>query len=840
VAEPSQDEIDAAKAAFLGYLGAEVEKITVADVEIEEEDITVTFNRDAKVAEVYQAANELVEALKGELEEAKLTLNGEREFDLSDEGVAVQIALYLLDGTDPEEFLKGKEAVEASYTVEATDQDGITFTLAGDLVFKVAEPSQDEIDAAKAAFLGYLGAEVEKITVADVEIEEEDITVTFNRDAKVAEVYQAANELVEALKGELEEAKLTLNGEREFDLSDEGVAVQIALYLLDGTDPEEFLKGKEAVEAIYTVEATDQDGITFTLAGDLVFKVAEPSQDEIDAAKAAFLGYLGAEVEKITVADVEIEEEDITVTFNRDAKVAEVYQAANELVEALKGELEEAKLTLNGEREFDLSDEGVAVQIALYLLDGTDPEEFLKGKEAVEASYTVEATDQDGITFTLAGDLVFKVAEPSQDEIDAAKAAFLGYLGAEVEKITVADVEIEEEDITVTFNRDAKVAEVYQAANELVEALKGELEEAKLTLNGEREFDLSDEGVAVQIALYLLDGTDPEEFLKGKEAVEASYTVEATDQDGITFTLAGDLVFKVAEPSQDEIDAAKAAFLGYLGAEVEKITVADVEIEEEDITVTFNRDAKVAEVYQAANELVEALKGELEEAKLTLNGEREFDLSDEGVAVQIALYLLDGTDPEEFLKGKEAVEASYTVEATDQDGITFTLAGDLVFKVAEPSQDEIDAAKAAFLGYLGAEVEKITVADVEIEEEDITVTFNRDAKVAEVYQAANELVEALKGELEAAKLTLNDEREFDLTDENVAVQIALYLLDGTDPEEFLKGKEAVEASYTVEATDQDGITFTLAGDLVFKVAEPSQDEIDAAKAAFLGYLEVPK
>jgi S-adenosylmethionine synthetase len=601
----------------------EVENITVAEVVIdEEEDITVTFNRDAEVAEVYQAANELVEALKGELEEAKLTLNGEREFDLSDEGVAAQIALYLLDGTDPEEFLKGKEAVEAIYTVEATDQDGITFTLAGDLVFKVAEPSQDEIDAAKAAFLGYLGAEVEKITVADVEIEEEDITVTFNRDAKVAEVYQAANELVEALKGELEEAKLTLNGEREFDLSDEGVAVQIALYLLDGTDPEEFLKGKEAVEAIYTVEATDQDGITFTLAGDLVFKVAEPSQDEIDAAKAAFLGYLGAEVEKITVADVEIEEEDITVTFNRDAKVAEVYQAANELVEALKGELEEAKLTLNGEREFDLSDEGVAVQIALYLLDGTDPEEFLKGKEAVEAIYTVEATDQDGITFTLAGDLVFKVAEPSQDEIDAAKAAFLGYLGAEVEKITVADVEIEEEDITVTFNRDAKVAEVYQAANELVEALKGELEEAKLTLNGEREFDLSDEGVAVQIALYLLDGTDPEEFLKGKEAVEAIYTVEATDQDGITFTLAGDLVFKVAEPSQDEIDAAKAAFLGYLGAEVEKITVADVEIEEEDITVTFNRDAKVAEVYQAANELVEALKGELEAAKLTLNGEK--------------------------------------------------------------------------------------------------------------------------------------------------------------------------------------------------------------------------
>jgi hypothetical protein len=233
----------------------------------------------------------------------------------------------------------------------------------------------------------------------------------------------------------------------------------------------------------------------------------------------------------------------------------------------------------------------------------------------------------------------------------------------------------------------------------------------------------------------------------------------------------------------------------------------------------------------------------LEAATLTLNEDEtdgRFDLTDEDVAAQIALYLLDGTSPQDFLKGKEAVEASYTVEATDQDGITFTLAGDLVFKVAEPSQDEIDAAKAAFLEYLEGEVEKIDVAEVDIDGEDITVTFDRDANPAEVYQAANELVDALKGELEAATLTLNEDEtdgRFDLTDEDVAAQIALYLLDGTSPQDFLKGKEAVEASYTVEATDQDGITFTLAGDLVFKVAEPSQEEIDAAKAAFLEYLE---
>ncbi|MGI6662162.1 MAG: hypothetical protein ACOX4B_01575, partial [Bacillota bacterium] len=189
----------------------------------------------------------------------------------------------------------------------------------------------------------------------------------------------------------------------------------------------------------------------------------------------------------------------------------------------------------------------------------------------------------------------------------------------------------------------------------------------------------------------------------------------------------------------------------YLEGEVEKIDVAEVDIDGEDITVTFDRDANPAEVYQAANELVDALKGELEAAKLTLNGEKEFDLTDEGVALQIALYLLDGTSPEDFLKGKEAVEASYTAEATNEDGITFTLAGDLVFKVAEPSQDEIDAAKAAFLGYLGAEVEKITVAEVVIdEEENITVTFNRDTTPSAVYQAANELVDALKGELDSS------------------------------------------------------------------------------------------
>jgi uncharacterized protein YuzE len=866
---------DVAKAAFLNYLEGEVDKIDVAEVVIDGENITVTFDRDAKPTDVLQAANELVAALKGELYSATLILNNDETnggFDLADEGVAAQIALYLLNGTSPAEFLKGLETIEASYTAEAIDQDGIPFTLAGELVFQVAAPSDDEIAAAKAAFLAYLEDRVKDIDVADVviDIDEdgENITVTFDRDAKPTDVLQAANELVAALKGELYSATLILNNDETnggFDLADEGVAAQIALYLLNGTSPAEFLKGLETIEASYTAEAIDQDGIPFTLAGELVFQVAAPSDDEIAAAKAAFLAYLEDRVKDIDVADVviDIDEdgENITVTFDRDAKPTDVLQAANELVAALKGELYSATLILNNDETnggFDLADEGVAAQIALYLLNGTSPAEFLKGLETIEASYTAEAIDQDGIPFTLAGELVFQVAAPSDDEIAAAKAAFLAYLEDRVKDIDVADVviDIDEdgENITVTFDRDAKPTDVLQAANELVAALKGELYSATLILNNDETnggFDLADEGVAAQIALYLLNGTSPAEFLKGLETIEASYTAEAIDQDGIPFTLAGELVFQVAAPSDDEIAAAKAAFLAYLEDRVKDIDVADVviDIDEdgENITVTFDRDAKPTDVLQAANELVAALKGELYSATLILNNDETnggFDLADEGVAAQIALYLLNGTSPAEFLKGLETIEASYTAEAIDQDGIPFTLAGELVFQVAAPSDDEIAAAKAAFLAYLEDRVKDIDVADVviDIDEdgENITVTFDRDAKPTDVLQAANELVAALKGELYSATLILNNDETnggFDLADEGVAAQIALYLLNGTSPAEFLKGLETIEASYTAEAIDQDGIPFTLAGELVFQVAAPSDDEIAAAKAAFLAYLE---
>ncbi|MGI6662170.1 MAG: hypothetical protein ACOX4B_01615 [Bacillota bacterium] len=103
---------------------------------------------------------------------ATLTLNEDEtdgRFDLTDEDVALQVALYLLDGTEPADFLKGKEAVEASYTVEATDRDWGNLHLGREPgICRWRHRAMRRYDAAKEAFLEYLEGEVEKITVAEV------------------------------------------------------------------------------------------------------------------------------------------------------------------------------------------------------------------------------------------------------------------------------------------------------------------------------------------------------------------------------------------------------------------------------------------------------------------------------------------------------------------------------------------------------------------------------------------------------------------------------------------------------------------------------------------------
>jgi hypothetical protein len=255
---------------------------------------------------------------------------------------------------------------------------------------------------------------------------------------------------------------------------------------------------------------------------------------------------------------------------NMSEKLSELGNTAYEALETVQ-KVEVAKLFI-----LNRPDEGFADIAAIETALGTAINQYNNLLGAVNAADTVDsmktALEAIGELFGInVTDLMAQAALDAKGDgyesvsaiiaviqSDVAKAAFLNYLEGEVDKITVAEVVIdEEENITVTFNRDTTPSAVYQAANELVDALKGELEAATLTLNGEENFDLTDDGVALQVALYLLEGTEPEDFLKGKEAVEASYTVEATNENGVTFTLAGNLVFAVAAPSDEEIREAR-------------------------------------------------------------------------------------------------------------------------------------------------------------------------------------------------------------------------------------------------------------------------------------------
>jgi phenylalanine-4-hydroxylase len=721
------------------------------------------LKRCTNPAEVYQAANELVDALKGELEAATLTLNEDEtdgRFDLTDEDVAAQIALYLLDGTSPQDFLKGKEAVEASYTVEATDQDGITFTLAGDLVFKVAEPSQDEIDAAKAAFLEYLEGEVEKIDVAEVVIEEENISVTFLSTAEISEVYATAEALLDAFKDELDAAELTIilgeSEEKTFDLETADV-VDIALYLLGDLSPSDFLAGEQTIAASYTATAT-VEGVTFSLAGTLKFQaVADPAV----AAKAAFLAALADKAAEMDVAEVVIDEENISVTFLSTAEISEVYATAEALLDAFKDELDAAELTIilgeSEEKTFDLETADV-VDIALYLLGDLSPSDFLAGEQTIAASYTATAT-VEGVTFSLAGTLKFQaVADPAV----AAKAAFLAALADKAAEMDVAEVVIDEENISVTFLSTAEISEVYATAEALLDAFKDELDAAELTIilgeSEEKTFDLETADV-VDIALYLLGDLSPSDFLAGEQTIAASYTATAT-VEGVTFSLAGTLKFQaVADPAV----AAKAAFLAALADKAAEMDVAEVVIDEENISVTFLSTAEISEVYATAEALLDAFKDELDAAELTIilgeSEEKTFDLETADV-VDIALYLLGDLSPSDFLAGEQTIAASYTATAT-VEGVTFSLAGTLKFQaVADPAV----AAKAAFLAALADKAAEMDVAQVEIDDENISVTFLSSAEISEVYNVAEELLDTFKEELEAAELTiiLGERRRRDL------------------------------------------------------------------------------
>jgi uncharacterized repeat protein (TIGR02543 family)/uncharacterized repeat protein (TIGR02059 family) len=818
-----------AKDAFLAALDDKVQAIEVAAVTLDGEDVTAVFAKTTEVSDVYGVAQELLAAFKAELEEAELVLTvagDEATFHLDDENVAVEIARFLLGGLTPEEFLAQRDAVEAGYTATAIDKYGVSFDLEGSLKFQTVFTEAE----AKDAFLVALDEKVQAIEVAAVTLDGEDVTAVFAKTTEVSDVYGVAQELLAAFKAELEEAELVLTAggdEATFHLDDENVAVEIARFLLGGLTPEEFLAQRDAVEAGYTATAIDKYGVSFDLEGSLKFQTVFTEAE----AKDAFLAALDEKVQAIEVAAVTLDGEDVTAIFAKTTEVSDVYGVAQELLAAFKAELEEAELVLTvggDEATFHLDDENVAVEIARFLLGGLTPEEFLAQRDAVEAGYTATAIDKYGMEFGLEGSLKFQTVFTEAE----AKDAFLAALDDKVQAIEVAAVTLDGEDVTAVFAKTTEVSDVYGVAQELLAAFKAELEEAELVLTvagDEATFHLDDENVAVEIARFLLGGLTPEEFLAQRDAVEAGYTATAIDKYGVSFDLEGSLKFQTVFTEAE----AKDAFLVALDEKVQAIEVAAVTLDGEDVTAVFAKTTEVSDVYGVAQELLAAFKAELEEAELVLTAggdEATFHLDDENVAVEIARFLLGGLTPEEFLAQRDAVEAGYTATAIDKYGVSFDLEGSLKFQTVFTEAE----AKDAFLAALDEKVQAIEVAAVTLDGEDVTAIFAKTTEVSDVYGVAQELLAAFKAELEEAELVLTvggDEATFHLDDENVAVEIARFLLGGLTPEEFLAQRDAVEAGYTATAIDKYGVSFDLEGSLKFQTVFTEAEAKDAFLAA---------
>jgi SAM-dependent methyltransferase len=415
----------------------------------------------------------------------------------------------------------------------------------------------------------------------------------------------------------------------------------------------------------------------------------EASEAMIAAAKATFLAALIGKVGEIKEADVAILGEDIIVGFDENADVDAVYGVVTDLLAAFRAELKEASLTVKRAGDavgatFTLDQDHVVVDLARYLLGDLTPEQFLAQREAVEASYTATATNNDNVEFGLEGELLF-----TADLGQAAKVAFLATLKEKAEAITVADVTIVGEDISVTFASDADVDAVYGVVTELLAAFRAELKEASLTVKRAGDavgatFTLDQDHVVVDLARYLLGDLTPEQFLAQREAVEATYTAQATDNYDVEFGLEGNLKFQTIYTEAE----AKADFLSALEEKAEAITVADVTIVGEDISVTFASDANVDAVYGAVEDLLAAFRAELKEASLTVKRAGDavgatFTLDQDHVVVDLARYLLGDLTPEQFLAQREAVEASYTATATDNYEVEFGLEGNLKFQPGE-------------------------------------------------------------------------------------------------------------------------------------------------------------
>jgi hypothetical protein len=91
----------------------------------------------------------LINTLKAKLEAGTLNFVGREgdPFDLKTEGVAIDIAEYLLGETAAADFIAKKMTISSGYTAQITDEDGVEFDLAGTVTFTVVGAIEAEINA---------------------------------------------------------------------------------------------------------------------------------------------------------------------------------------------------------------------------------------------------------------------------------------------------------------------------------------------------------------------------------------------------------------------------------------------------------------------------------------------------------------------------------------------------------------------------------------------------------------------------------------------------------------------------------------------------------------------
>lgn len=275
-------------------------------------------------------------------------------------------------------------------------------------------------------------------------------------------------------------------------------------------------------------------GIKFNEVTDNGFVI---TPDDKDQAKEKFMKGLKLVIEATVdpeVAEVEITGDNIIVVF-ANTEVANIKKAANELVKALQADVKKGTLKIKS-KTFDLKSDNVTSEVAKTILDGINPDEFLKGN-SIKVDYTADVTVESDIPFDLAGELIFVAKETEE----TAKDKFLEQLAIDVAQIDVAEVTLNSEDISVIFAEDATVQNIKQAAADLVTLLRNGGVDGTLEI-GDNSFNLADAGVETAVANAILNGISPEEFLKGK-SVELPYGATISVNSGTPFKLEGMLKF---------------------------------------------------------------------------------------------------------------------------------------------------------------------------------------------------------------------------------------------------------------------------------------------------------